>query len=266
MNKDFFCFVFFFSNKYFRGKIKKRKNQIDLYKSKISTDEDHLQFSLNLDDLQKQKEIKNDQHHVIEQFFPDASILGPQLLVPNQKRIFIELDFAKEQNIEDYEENNRDQRRDVKRQTKTHLHTIEEEEELIISNTKTEEEKEQSSILKLPSDEKGYIEDQSIEISENKSKENSVEQQYTQPSVEKYLSEADQTATFPLIKDNIIDEKDKQQTKDELQKPLTSNKTTESSLFIAEILASSTESLLSKSTSIVLPNTTEDLITILSDS
>jgi hypothetical protein len=256
-------FCIFFSNKYFRGKIKKRKNQIDSYKSKISTDEDHLQFSLNLDDLQKQKEIKNDQHHVIEQFFPDASILGPQLLVPNQKRIFIELDFAKEQNIEDYqkqyEENNRDQRRDVKRQTKTHLHTIEEEEELIISDTKTEEEKEQSSILKLPSDEKGYIEDQSIEISENKSKEDSVEQQYTQPSVEKYLSEADQTATFPLIKDE-------QQTKDELQKPLTSDKTIESSLFIAEILASSTESLLSKSTSIVLPNTTEDLITILSDS
>jgi len=142
---------------------------------------------------------------------------------------------------------------------------------LIISDTKTEEEKEQPSILKLPSDEIGYIEDQSIEISENKLNEDSVQQQLeerqdTQPSVEKHLSEVDQTTIFPLIKDDIVDKKDTELTKDELQKPSTSGKTTESSLFIAKILPSSTESLLSKSTSIVLPNTTEDLTAILSDS
>jgi hypothetical protein len=56
---------------------------------------------LNLDDIHKQKEIKKDQPRVIEQFFPDASTLGPQLLVPNQERIFIELDFANEQYIEE---------------------------------------------------------------------------------------------------------------------------------------------------------------------
>jgi len=149
---------------------------------------------------------------------------------------------------------------------------------LIVSDIKTEDEKEQPSISKLPSDEKGYIEDPSIEISENKLYGDSVEQQQRQDiqtSVEKRLSEikkspqsseVDQTRTFPVIKDDIIDEKDTELTKDELQKSLTSDKTTESSLFIAKILPSSTDSLLSKSTSIVLPNTTEDLTMILSDS
>ena len=50
--------------------------------------------------------MKKDQPRVIEQFYPDASTLGPQLLVPNlsdnQKRIFMQLDFAKEENIEEY--------------------------------------------------------------------------------------------------------------------------------------------------------------------
>jgi hypothetical protein len=74
--------------------------------------------------------VKKDRLRVIEQFFPDASTLGPQLLVPSvpddQKRLFIELDFAKEQNIED---DDRHQRQDIEQQTKKHRDTIKEEKE-----------------------------------------------------------------------------------------------------------------------------------------
>ncbi|CAF1385073.1 unnamed protein product, partial [Rotaria sordida] len=95
-------------------KLKKQKTQIVSSKSKISIDENSLQLSINLDDFHEQQEIKQDQTHVIEQFYPDASILGSQLLLPyisdNQKRLFIELDFAEEQNIEDYYYYKQDQR------------------------------------------------------------------------------------------------------------------------------------------------------------
>jgi hypothetical protein len=230
-------FVFFF-NKYFRRQIKKRKDQIDSYKSKISTDEDQLQFSLNLDDFHKQK----DQSHVIEQSFPDPSILGPQLLVPdNQKRLFIELDFAKEQTIEDYEENVRE----IKRQTKKHHDTIEEEKEQLPSDKKDISIEEENI----------YIEDQSVEIPESKLKEKFVEKRLSETEKSVRSSEEDQTKMkSPIIKDDISNEKDT----DKLRKS--------SSLSVTMILPSSTENLLSKSTAIILPNTTKDLTTILSES
>jgi len=164
------------------------------------------------------------------------------------------------------------------------------EEESIISDTKTKEENEQPSILKLPSDEKDvsiegekiYNEDQSTGIPESQLKEESLEQQLedTQISVEKRLSqirkssqssEEDKTKTkSPLIKDDIVDGNDIQLTKDELRKPsiqtLTSDKTIKSSLSIDKTLLSSTEILHAKSSSIILPNATEDLTTILTES
>jgi hypothetical protein len=167
--------------------------------------------------------------------------------------------------------------------------TIQEEESIIL-DTKTKEENEQPSILKLPSDEKDisiegekiYNEDQSTVIPESQLKEKSLEQQLedTRPSVEKRLSqirkssqssEEDKTKMkSPLIKDDIVDEKDIQLTKDELQKPsiqtLTSDKTIKSSLSIDKTRPSSTESLHAKSSSIILPNTTEDLTTIHTES
>ncbi|CAF5060505.1 unnamed protein product, partial [Rotaria sp. Silwood1] len=88
-----------------------------------------LQLLINLNDFHKQQEIKNDQTHVIEQFYPYASILGPQLFLPylsdNQKRLFMELDFAEEQSIEDY--NKQDQRENVKQQINKYSDIIEKE-------------------------------------------------------------------------------------------------------------------------------------------
>ncbi|CAF1625727.1 unnamed protein product [Rotaria magnacalcarata] len=109
-------------------KLKKQKLQIDSFKSKASIDEDYLQLSIDLDDLQQQG-INTDQPRVIEQFFPDASILGPERLVPyvsdHQNRVFIELDFAQEQNIENYYkqqlDNNQDKKEDIKQQTNQYL-------------------------------------------------------------------------------------------------------------------------------------------------
>jgi hypothetical protein len=185
--------------------------------------------------------------------------LGPQLLVPNQKRLFFELDFAEEQNIEEYHE--REQRRDVERQMKKHRDTIEEGES-ITSDIRREEE-EQSSIWKLPLDEKDvaiegeklYLEDQSIEIPENKLKEESVERRLSEMRKSFQSSTEDETKVKSSeIKEDVI-----QLTKDELRKPsiktLTSDKTADD-----ERLS------LSKSASIVLPNITEDLTTTLTES
>ncbi|CAF4976913.1 unnamed protein product, partial [Rotaria sp. Silwood1] len=110
-------------------KLRKQKTQIDSSKLKTSTDEVSLQLLINLDDFHKQQDIKKDQTHVIEQFYPYASILGPQLLLPylsdNQKRLFMELDFAEEQNIEDYKK--QDQRENVKQQMNKYSDIIEKE-------------------------------------------------------------------------------------------------------------------------------------------
>lgn len=59
----------------FSEKLRKQKAQLILSKSKTSIDENDLEISIHIDDL--------DQQHGIEQFFPEASILGPQYLVPS---------------------------------------------------------------------------------------------------------------------------------------------------------------------------------------
>ncbi|CAF0923040.1 unnamed protein product [Adineta ricciae] len=85
--------------------LKKRKDQLTSYRAKLSIDEDRLQLSLDLDDLQNE-EKKKDRPRVIEQFFPNAFTSGAQLLLPflsdDQQRVFMQLDFASEQRVEDY--------------------------------------------------------------------------------------------------------------------------------------------------------------------
>lgn len=208
---------------------------------------------MNVDDINKQK----DQQRVIEQFFPEPSTLGPPLLLPNlaedDKRLLVEVNFAKEQNIEEHD---RDHRREVRRQTKKYDDII--EEESIKSETKTEEE--QSSMLEVPSNEKDvpieqdevYIDDQLTDISQSKLIEEPVEKRLSEIASSPQSSEEDQTI------------------KDELRKPsiktLTSDEITESSLSIAKVIPSLIESSLSKSTTINLPNNTEDLTTGLTGS
>ncbi|CAF5087812.1 unnamed protein product, partial [Rotaria sp. Silwood1] len=102
----------------------------ELFEAKeLQSNINSLQLLINLNDFHKQQEIKNDQTHVIEQFYPYASILGPQLFLPylsdNQKRLFMELDFAEEQSIEDY--NKQDQRENVKQQINKYSDIIEKE-------------------------------------------------------------------------------------------------------------------------------------------
>lgn len=69
-------------------------------------------MSIHYDDLHA-KESEGDEKQVIEQFYPDATRLGPQRLLPylsdNQQRLFIELDFAENLNIEDKREETRQQ-------------------------------------------------------------------------------------------------------------------------------------------------------------
>ena len=161
---------------------------------KTSNDEDQLEFSLNLDDIQKQKGLKKDQQRVIEQFFPDPSTLGPQLLVPdNQKRIFMQLDFAKEENIEDYykqlEEN-------VRRQT--------------IQNQEEEEERKEVSIPKIPSGEKSDTENQVEEAPEKISEQQS--EIIKSPSSSKENRIGSKTS---VIKSDVVDDEVKE---DELRK------------------------------------------------
>jgi hypothetical protein len=278
---------------------------MDLYKSNVHTDEDHLQLSLNLDEFHKQ-EGKKDRPRVIEQFFPEASTVESQLLIPSlpddQNRLFIELDFAKEQNIED----DRYHRRDIKHQTKKHRDTV--EGELIESDTKIEEDKQiitsiddkkQQSISKLPADDESSlqeeekdrsIEDLSTKGAESKSEEESVQQQFDevqdiQPTVGKRLSQIKKSSLSsdiiqtgddkikigsPTIKDGIVDEKDKQLTEDKLPKSSvkisTSDDIAESSSFVDKGLASLVDSSHPKSTSFLLPNATEDLNTTLTES
>ncbi|CAF0920812.1 unnamed protein product [Adineta ricciae] len=85
--------------------LKKRKDQLTSYRAKLSIDEDRLQLSLDLDELQKE-EKKNDRPRVIEQFFLNASTGGAQLLLPflsdDQQRVFMQLDFASERCVEDF--------------------------------------------------------------------------------------------------------------------------------------------------------------------
>ncbi|CAF3346668.1 unnamed protein product [Rotaria sp. Silwood2] len=196
-------------------KLKKQKTQLDSSKLKISTDEDSLQLSINLDDFHKQEEMKKDQTRVIEQFFPDASILGPQLLLPyisdDQKRLFIELDFAEEQNIEDYYKQN--EREDVTQQmnkysditekesTKSHI-KIEEDLEKIPKSI----EEQQQSILKLSSDERfssNEIDKLSIDSQSIKTFERNEEIQQTveQSSIEKRLSQIKTSDLIPTEED-----------------------------------------------------------------
>ena len=316
------CRVF---NEYFRGQIQKRKDRIDSQISKTSSAEDQLQFSLNLDDIQKQKGMKKDQLHVIEQFFPDASILGPPFLIPylpdNQKRMFMQLDFSTEEYIEDYsrrpDQSDRDHRRDVKRQMKTHRDTAgDKEAEDIISDTETEEEQKQATLSTIPSDaliegEKVMIEDRSIETPEKMFKQEFVERELkkiqetmVQPSVEERRSEEDQTKIkSATIEDNVIHETDvqlslekdrskedqtikssitkidvvheidaqpiedqsrkpsvKTSTSDQLAVSLSRDRRLPSSKSIEERLPPS------KSTSTIPPNTTQELITDLTES
>jgi hypothetical protein len=204
--------------------------------------------------------MKKDQPRVIEQVFPDASILGPRLLVPNlsenQKRIFMQLDFAKEENIKQLEENDRDQRRDVRRQTKQYRDTVREEES-IISDTEIGE----LSISKIPSDEKNILtEGKNVDIDDQPK---DIQSRIVQPSVEKQLSEIkkspseeDRAKTKPsIIKENIVEQIDKQIREDEHRKP--SIKTLPSD----QILSIDGRSSSSKSISIMPPNTTKDLLT-----
>ncbi|CAF5135563.1 unnamed protein product, partial [Rotaria sp. Silwood1] len=98
---------------------------LDAYNELFKTKE----LQSNINDFHKQQDIKNDQTHVIEQFYPYASILKPQLLLPylsdNQKRLFMELDFSEKQNIEDY--NKQDQRENVTQQMNKYSDIIEKE-------------------------------------------------------------------------------------------------------------------------------------------
>ncbi len=194
---EFFIYFLISFNKYFRRQIKNRKDQIDSYKSQISTDENHLQLSPNLDDFHQQ-EAKKDQPRVIEQFFPNASILGSQLLVPDlsndEKRLFMQLDFAKEQNIED----DRYHRTDVERQMKKHYDSVE-----------------QQPISNLPSDEKSFSKDSEVHIEEVQPKRLSQIRKSPQSQ-----TEGDQTMTqLPTINDVSVHENDKQLTKDHVDIP-----------------------------------------------
>ncbi|UJR31391.1 hypothetical protein I4U23_018885 [Adineta vaga] len=116
--------------------LKKRKDQLNTYRSKLSTDEDQLQLSLNLDEFQKENNRK-DHPRVIEQFFPHASTLESQLLMPflsdDQKRIFMQLDFASEQNIEDYHKIKQKDDDSLKKE-KPMLQNAENNEQLILSS------------------------------------------------------------------------------------------------------------------------------------
>ena len=135
------------------------------------SDEDQLDFSLDLDDLHKPKDQEKDPTRIIEQLFPDASILGPQFLVPHlfdhRKRFFFELDFAKEENVEDYTKQlDQGEKRHVRRQTKTYRHTV--DGESIISEMESEEASIQKSISKIKDkeeliDEKYPLEEVSME-------------------------------------------------------------------------------------------------------
>ncbi len=142
---EFLIYFLISLNKYFSKQIKNRKDQLDSYKSQISTDENHLQYDFH------QQEPKKDRPRVIEQFFPHASILGSQLLVPDlsddQKRLFMQLDFAEEQNIED----DRYHRTDVERQMKKHHHSVEEQP---ISNERSSFKDSEVHIIAQPSVEK----------------------------------------------------------------------------------------------------------------
>lgn len=90
---------------FFREEIQKRKDQLGSHKSRISIEGDRTEFTVDLNEIQKEKKSQPKPTGVIEQFFPLASILGPQGLVPysyeQQERLFYEMDFAKEEMVED---------------------------------------------------------------------------------------------------------------------------------------------------------------------
>ncbi|CAF1561008.1 unnamed protein product [Adineta steineri] len=246
--------------------IKKRKDQIDLYKSKISTDDDNLQLILNPDDFHKQDE-KKDQLRVIEQVFLNASTLESQLLLPfisdDQKRLFMQLDFAKEENIEDY---HRLYHSEDKVDSKKILNdTINKEpEQPILSLDEKSFSKESEKDIEIEQ-QKFYIDNQSSVDFESKQ------------SVQKQLKDTQQISIQPLFEirkssdllNNIPEEQDEDdKTKLEsvtIKKDTFVEKEEEqpSILFDDEKVPLSIEDLHSQPMPTVLSNATEDLSTSL---
>ena len=91
----------------FREQIKQRRDrsQIESTASKISADSDQPEFSLTFDQLPASS-VNEGQPGFIEQHFPNASTLGPSLLVPSvaedRLRLIVEHRFAKEQTLQDH--------------------------------------------------------------------------------------------------------------------------------------------------------------------
>ncbi|CAF1497745.1 unnamed protein product [Adineta steineri] len=256
--------------------IKKRKDQIDLYKSKTSIDDDNLQLILNLDDFHKQDERK-DQLRVIEQVFPDASTLESQLLLPfisdDQKRLFMQLDFAKEENIEDYHRL---------------YHSEDKVDSKKILNDTINKELEQPI---LPLDEKSISKEseKDIEIEQQKiyiDNQSSIDFESKQ-SVQKQLKDTQQISIQPLLEIrkssdllNNIPEDEEDKTKLEsvtIKKDILVEKEEEHQHMTDEFLAQpsisfadekvplSIEDLHSQSTSTILSNATKDLSTSLNE-
>ena len=194
----------------FRGEMKKRKDQVDSQMSKTSIEEDQHQFSLNLDDLQKQKTTKSDQSRVIEQFFPNPSVLKPPLLIPyfsdQQKRLFMQLDFAKEENLAEEIEN--EQRKDIRRQTLIYRDTVAGEEPAVTLDSNRDTEKvEEESRGSSPKDEKDVF------IKEDELREQTLEQEQLEeiPKIVEQLVPAehqrDNIQSPELIKEDLTKRK-----------------------------------------------------------
>lgn len=85
--------------------MQKRKDQKDSHKSKTSLiDEQQIEFDVDFDEISKEQRTPTQSTGVIEQFFPLASFLGPQLLIPysyeQEKQMLFEMDFGEEELIE----------------------------------------------------------------------------------------------------------------------------------------------------------------------
>ncbi|CAF1261150.1 unnamed protein product [Adineta steineri] len=255
--------------------IKKRKDQIDLYKSKTSTDDDNLQLMLNPDDFYKQDE-KKDQLRVIEQVFPDASTLESQLLLPfisdDQKRLFMQLDFAKEENIEDYHRLYHSEDKVDSKKILNDTINKESEQPLLSSDEKSFSKESEKDIE--TEQQKFYIDDQSSIDFESKQ------------SVQKQLKDTQQISIQPFLEirkssdllNNIPEEDDKTKLesvtinkdtpveKEEEQQHITDELLEQPSiLFVDEKVPLSIEDLHSQPMPTVLSNATEDLSTSLNE-
>ena len=255
--------------------MKKRKDQIDSPISKASSEEDQLQFSLNLDELQKQKSMKTDRPRVIEQFFPNPSILQPPSLIPyfsdQQQRLFIQLDFAKEEHIADDDQHiEGDQRKDVRRQTLVYRDTVggEEISPMVDIEMGTKEERKES----LLSDEKDVlIKDKEMQLEEQLEEIPQSQLTEQKPSAEiqdqhvvtEHLPETDQSLSSlteqgpaarksSIIKDDRVSEIS--------TKPVETERRKSSIKAVESPSETGQEILPSKSASMTLPTATTNLI------